>query len=65
MDLLFRMFVVVGVLLFLNIQLMMVAAFAHKAFAAGGAFIVATRFSLFVRKGLLAMHAYAWLVAIT
>lgn len=55
---------IVGVLLFLNIQLMVVAAFTHQAFATGGAFVVATRFSLFVGIGLLAMHADAWLVAV-
>lgn len=63
MGLLFRM-LVVGVLIFLNIQLMVVAAFAHQAFATGGAFVIATRFSLFVGIGLLAMHTDAWLVAV-
>jgi hypothetical protein len=63
MGLLFRM-LVVGVLLFLNIQLMVVAAFAHQAFATSRAFIFATRLSLFMWVALLAMHANAWLVAI-
>lgn len=56
--------VVVGILLFFQIELMVVAAFAHQAFAAGGAFVFATRVTFFMWKGLLAMHANAGLVTI-
>lgn len=56
--------VVVGILLFFQIELMVVAAFSHQAFAAGGAFVFATRVAFFVGKGLLAMHANAGLVTI-
>ena len=55
---------IVSVFLFLQVELVVIAAFAHQAFAAGGAFVIATRFSLFVGIGLLAMHTDAWLVAV-
>jgi hypothetical protein len=64
MILRFRWVLVVGVQLFLNKKFMMVAAFAHQAFATSRAFVFATRLSLFMWIALLAMHANAWLVAI-